>query len=426
MALMLFLYLLFLAAPLFAAPELRFQVAEISLIGNHVTKPWVIERELHFDVEDSVSVDDLEAARLRLLSLGIFNNVRVDHDEEGAVTVEVSEQFRFIPVFGADAVEGSFNDALKEPKRLMEIIVFTVGVADLNHTGAAATVNVLGEFGARSGVSVDYRTRWLAQRMPYYLGFGLRSLRISDRHAAVLGVSRKLRNDRAYLEFATRSGAPSRLGLALRYDHVKEEDRAPADGNEYHTAWANPYIVFDRRNLEWYPTDGVFVRGDLDQAFGTIPFTRSRAVAAAYLPLVHCSRGPAVAARAYGGTTQDKTPPWARYYFGFGEKFRGYSSVKTEAANYLAAECELRFPITREITYDVPLVGRYGQDIPFWLGGSLFMQRAQTQIDGTRTDMWAYGAALHIRFPYVQILEASIARNRDDDLDLVFSTGLRF
>lgn len=419
-------YILLLAAPLFAASQPRFQVAEITLIGNHVTKPWVIERELRFDIEDSVAVDDLEAARLRLLSLGIFNNVRVDHDEEGVVTIEVSEQFRYIPVFGTDAIEGSFNDALKEPNRLMEIVVFTVGVADLNHTGTAALVNVLGEFGARSGISIDYRTRWLSPSLPYYLSFGLRSLRISDRHAAVLDSSRKLRNDRAYMEIATRSGAPSRLGLALRFDHVKEEDRPPATGADYQTAWMNPYVILDRRNLEWYPTNGLFVRGDLDQAFGTIPFTRSRAVAAAYVPLAHSSRGPVVAARAYGGTTQDKTPPWARYYFGFADKFRGYSSIQVEAANYLSGECEFRFPVTREITYDVPLIGRYGQDIPFWLGGALFAQRAQTQLDGARVDMWAYGAALHIRFPYVQILEASIARNREAEYDLVFSTGLRF
>ena len=406
--------------------EPRFQVAEIVLIGNHVTKPWVIERELHFDVEDSVSISDLEAARLRLLSLELFNNVHVDYDDEGVVTVQVSEQFRFIPVTGASAVEGSFNDALKDPSRIMDIVVFTAGVADINHRGNGGAVGVLTEFGARTGVNVQYKTRWLSQRKPLALNFGLFSMRISDRHASVLGVARRLRNDGAYVDVATRRGAPSRLGLILRYDHVKDPDDIFSEGALYDVAWISPYLILDRRNLEWYPTNGMFARGDLDVASGTASFLRSRAVLSVYRPLTKGRRPLLIAARAIGGTLQDHTPSWGHFFFGFYDKLRGYSSVQTEAANYLAGEIELRFPITREVSFDVPLAGRYGDDIPFWIGGALFFERAQTQLAGLRNDVYAYGASLHFRFPYVQILEASVARNRDNEFDVVFEHGIRF
>lgn len=426
MALITLLSLLLTLSPAIAANPNAFQVSEITLIGNQITKPWVIERELHFDVEDTVTTHELEAARLRLLSLGIFNNVRVDYDEEGAVTVQVSEQFQYIPVFGADAIEGSLNDAIKDPSRMMDIIVFTAGLADINHRGSGATAGVFGEFGARSGVSVTYRTRWLAPTKPVALGFGLRSLRVSDRHASVLGYSRRLRNDRAYFDISTRNGAPSRIGLLLQYDHVKESDELPATGKTYDIGWISPFVILDRRNLQWYPTNGFFARGDLDIAFGTDEFLRSRGVVAAYLPFGSGSRPVTLAVRGYGGTTQSSAPPWAHYYFGFADKFRGYSSLQSEASTYLSGECELRFPITREITYDVPFVGRYGDDIPFWLGGSVFCERAQTQLDGARQDVYAYGTALHIRFPYVQVFEISFARNRENDYDFVLSTGLRF
>ncbi len=423
---MLILLVLLLCSPLLALTSAPFQVSEIVLVGNLITQPWVIERELRFDVEDSVTTEDLEAAHLRLLSLGIFNNARVDYDDEGVVTVQVSEQFRFIPVFGADAVEGSLGDALKEPDRIMDIVVVTAGVADINHRGTGAVVSALGEFGARSGLSIEYRTRWLSPRKPVALSFGLRSMRVSDRHASVLGYSRRLRNDRAYFEIATKRGAPSRVGVLLKYDRVKEGDEFPATGINYETGWIAPYIILDRRNLEWYPTKGIFARGDAESAFGTVGFVRSRAVLAVYLPFAKSTRPLTLATRMYGGTAQSTTPAWARYYFGFSDKFRGYSSVQTEAATYLGGEVELRFPLTREITYDVPFVGRYGDDIPFWLGGSVFFERAQTQLDGTRNDVFAYGTALHIRFPYVQIFEISASRNRDEEFDLVFSTGLRF
>ena len=251
---MLILLVLLLCSPLFATDSTPFQVSEIVLVGNLITQPWVIERELRFDVEDSVTTEDLEAAHLRLLSLGIFNNARVDYDDEGVVTVQVSEQFRFIPVFGADAVEGSLGDALKEPDRIMDIVVVTAGVADINHRGTGAVVSALGEFGARSGLSIEYRTRWLSPRKPVALSFGLRSMRVSDRHASVLGYSRRLRNDRAYFDIATKRSAPSRVGVLLKYDRVKEGDEFPATGINYETVWIAPCIILECRTLEWYPT----------------------------------------------------------------------------------------------------------------------------------------------------------------------------
>jgi outer membrane protein assembly factor BamA len=424
---MIFLFAIFcLFTSLFAQDEPRFQVAEIVLIGNQVTKPWVIERELHFDVEDSVSASDLDAARLRLLSLELFNNVHVDYDEEGVVTVQVSEQFRFIPVTGASAVEGSFGDALKDPGRIMDIVVFTAGVADINHRGNGGMVGVLTEFGARTGFSVQYKTRWLSPRKPIALHFGLYSMRISDRHASVQNISRRLENRGAFFDVATRRGAPSRLGLVLRYDHIQDPVDAFSPGARYDVAWISPYVILDRRNLEWYPTNGFFARGDIDFASGKSAFVRSRAALSIYRPLTRGKRPLLIAARGIGGTLQDNTPTWGRYFFGFYDKLRGYASVQTEAANYLAGEIEMRFPISPEYVFDVPFVGRYGDDIPFWVGGGLFFQRAQTQLAGLRDDVYAYGAALHFRFPYVQILEASVARNRDDDIDVVFETGIRF
>lgn len=415
------------AVPLFAQPApAKVQVAEITLIGNQLTRPWVIERELRFDVEDSVTAADLEAARLRLLSLGLFNNVRVDHDNEGVITVQVSEQFRFIPILGASPMEGSLNDALREPDRIMDIIVFTAGFADINFRGHGAALGVLTEFGARSGVNLEYQTRWLSPRRPLAVSVGVRSLDLSDRHASVLGFDRRLKQRRAFIDVATRRGAPSRLGLNLRYDHVSESAERPATGDTHQALWFAPYAILDRRNLEWYPTHGLFARADLESAFGTTTFLRSRATLATYAPLTDGSRPLLIAARCYGGTAQSNTPPWARYYFGFADNFRGYSSVKSEAANYLSGEVEVRFPVTREITYDVPLVGRYGQDIPFWIGGAVFAERAHTQLDGARTDLFAYGAALHVRFPYVQVFEISYARNLDNESEVVFATGVRF
>lgn len=408
------------------AQDAEFLVTDIEIIGNQTTKEWVILRELRFDTEDMVTRDELDQARLRLLSLGIFNNVRIDTDEEGVVTIQVSEQFRYIPVFDVSPVEGTINDALEKPGEAGKILVVTLGAADINHQGSSALAAATAQVGARTGFSLDYSSRWLSPKLPIVLRFGGRVMKVSDRHASVLGYELKSKGEVGYIEVATRRGAPSRVGLQLFYQGLHESNEFPARGRDYSSLFINPFVALDRRNLEWYPTEGLYARADAEYVLDSPDFVRSRAIAAAYIPFASGGRGPSLAARLYGGTSDSKTPTWAHYYFGFADEVRSYASEQTEAANYLSGEMELRFPITREITYDVPFVGRYGQDIPFWLAGALFVERAQLSLDGNREDLMGYGGALHIRFPYVQVFELSYAWNRDGEGQFVAATGVRF
>jgi outer membrane protein assembly factor BamA len=418
--------LLFLFFAICSAQEASFQVTGIEIIGNQTTKEWVILRELQFDADDTVTRDELDLARLRLLSLGIFNNVRIDTDEEGVVTIQVSEQFRYIPVFDVSPVEGTINDAFKRPGEAGKILVVTFGAADINHQGSSALAAATAQVGARTGFSLDYSSRWLSRSLPIVLRFGGRVMKISDRHASILGYERKSQSEVGYIEVATRRGAPSRIGLQLFYQGLHESKEFPSQGRNYSSLFINPFVALDRRNLEWYPTEGIYARTDIEYVLDSPDLVRSRAIAAAYIPFASGGRGPSLAARLYGGTSDSKTPTWAHYYFGFADEVRGYASVQTEAANYLSGEMELRFPLTREITYDVPWVGRYGQDIPFWLAGALFVERAQLSLDGARKDLLGYGGALHLRFPYVQVFELSYAWNRDGEGQFVAATGVRF
>ncbi|MCC6476273.1 BamA/TamA family outer membrane protein [bacterium] len=423
--LLVLLILLVCVAPGFAQ-DAAIQVSAIEIIGNQTTKEWVILRELQFDAEDRVTREELDRARLRLLSLGIFNNVRIDTDDEGVVTIQVSEQFRYIPVFDVSPVEGTINDALTKPGDAMKILVVTFGAADINHRGTSALAAATAQVGARTGFSLDYSSRWLSPSLPIVLRFGGRAVRVSNRHASVLGYELKSKSEVAYVEVATRRGAPSRIGLQFLYQGLHESDEYPAQGRDYSSLFINPFVALDRRNLEWYPTEGIYARTDIEYVLDSPDFVRSRGIAAAYVPFAKGGRGPSIAARLYGGISDSKTPAWAHYYFGFADEVRGYASEQAEAANFLSGEMELRFPITREITYDVPLVGRYGQDIPFWLGGALFVERAQLSLDGAREDLLGYGGAVHLRFPYVQVFEFSYAWNQNGEGQFIMATGVRF
>jgi hypothetical protein len=185
-------------------------------------------------------------------------------------------------------------------------------------------------------------------------------------------------------------------------------------------------MIFDRRDLEWYPSRGVYVKVLGSVVSGDTPFVRSQYTIAHYIPLNHQLRTPVIAMRFSGATSTSGTPEWAHYYFGFTDLLRGYSSVKSEAATFMLGDLELRIPCTPEITYDIPLLGRWGHDIPFWLGLVFFGERAELQLDGSREELWAGGVGVDIRVPFVQIVEVSCGVNREGKPDIMFQTGVEF
>jgi outer membrane protein assembly factor BamA len=82
-------------------PNLK-RIQNIVIIGNKHTEENVIRRELTFQIGDTVSEEDLELSRQRLLNLYLFHRVElylVPQDEYGNILIiEVTEQIYFYPV----------------------------------------------------------------------------------------------------------------------------------------------------------------------------------------------------------------------------------------------------------------------------------------------------------------------------------------
>ncbi|MBU1637073.1 BamA/TamA family outer membrane protein [bacterium] len=403
-----------------------FMIREIEIIGNHHTKEWVIRRELHFQVGDRILYDDLEAARNRLLNLQLFNNVFIEGDEEGTITVEVSEQFQYIPLVGLSATDGRTQDALTDLNKFFDIMTATAGFADLNYRGHGGTASGSFRFGASTGFALTYSTRWLSPRLPIRFKMGLRTLLVSDKHASVQDTSRRLRDQQVYVSFGSRGGAQTQIGAQLMFQRIVRKTPQLNERKQYRAYWLSPFAILDRRNLEWYPSSGFVSKVAFDAVSGDTPFVRSQYAVADYLPLSDRHRPALIALRLAGATATASTPDWAHYYFGFSSLLRGYSSVKSEASTYLLGDLELRIPVSREKLYNLPALGRYGRNIPFWWGLVFFGERAQLQLNGAREETWAAGAGLHIRVPWIQIVELVWAYNNDSEHDLVIQSGVLF
>jgi len=417
---------LLLLLPTLLRAEGTLIVSEIRIEGALRTREWVIRRELRFETGDTLSPTDIASSENRLRNLIFLNSVRVAADSAGAVTVDVSETWPILPVGSVEFTEGTFSEVARDPRTFFDKATLYAGLAHFNFRGAGDHVLAFGQFGASDGFSFYYDSRWLAPRLPLAVRARWSNLRVSDREWAVRDTTAYMRSQQYELDVSNRAGAPRRLGFIASYWRVHKEHPLAGQRTSAGTVWFTPYIAFDRRDVEWYPTRGTYARATTNFAEGDEHFIRSQFELRGYLPLSDTPNTPLLALRFRAATATSSTPGWAGYFTGFGTALRGFTGVKALSKDYLQGDVEVRFPITRESSYDVPLLGRYGQRWPFGVYGLLFAQRVELQYNGARDERAAIGGGLFFRVPYVQIIEASAAWNRDGVFEFALASGVNF
>lgn len=383
-------------------------------------------RELGFQIGDTISVQDLAHAERQLSNLTFFNSVSVTADSTDKIKVDLREAWPILPALSVNFTEGSISDVIKDPSSFFDKATIYAGIGHINFRGNGGMLLGYVQFGAAQGFSLKYETRWFSPRLPVSLDLGFYNLQTSDREWAVRDSTAYVRDVGYSATVATHRGAPSRVGMQLQYRGIIREAHLPDQIRHARTVWFSPFVIVDRRDLEWYPTRGAFARADLNIATGDEEFIRSHYDLRGYFPLFDAPRPPLLALRFLGATSTSSTPGWASYYWGFLSAFRGYTGVKSQSSGYLLGDIELRFPITREYSYDFPFIGSYGERWPFSISGVLFGERAELYFDGRRQERAAMGAGLHFRVPYVQIIEFAYSVNRDGKTEYNIISGIRF
>ena len=81
--------------------NISIKVDSILILGNKITEPDIILRELTFAMGDSVSYEQLKFNRERIYSLGIFNRVELNITEEShsnILIISVEESWYIYPI----------------------------------------------------------------------------------------------------------------------------------------------------------------------------------------------------------------------------------------------------------------------------------------------------------------------------------------
>ncbi|MFH1009642.1 MAG: BamA/TamA family outer membrane protein [bacterium] len=400
------------------------QVSRIQIEGRRWTRAWVIERELAFCVGDTLRMEALATTRNRLLNLAIFNRVDVSADSAGTVTIGLVEAWHLWPLVSLNLEETQLSELFESPRRFFEGTSLDLGAVDLNFLGRAANFWAFARMGTSRGGAINYRTRWFSPGLPLFVRAHFRNLRISNRHAAVLGLERSLDNTRAELQVGTREGRHARVGIKLRYESVQEEPlwagvAAPRDK----VGHGGVFLVIDRRDLEWYPSKGSYVWLEGNYIGGDRHYFHSESDARAFWPLTKGMRPMVLALRLRGGTASSGMPAWGHWFFGFNTGFRGYRTEKSEADGYLSGAAELRFPLTRIVYVDLPFGDRFRR-LPFGLNGLVFLERTELRLGRQRSELLATGIGLACRVPYVQILEVDFSLSAEGKSEFGATIGM--
>ncbi len=141
----------------------KYEVGEVHIVGNKVTKDVVIRRELVIEPDDPLDNNRIEASKERLMGMGYFKNVEavsVNTDEIGKkdVTFEVEEKETF--TFKIGGGYSSDNSLVG----MMEVGNPNFDITDPKNWfyGGGQRFRVQGMFGIeRMGVNADFTEPWL-------------------------------------------------------------------------------------------------------------------------------------------------------------------------------------------------------------------------------------------------------------------------
>lgn len=123
-----------------------------AVFGNETTKPEIILRELSLKVGDTIDVDDIEYAKSRIYSLGLFNRVDITWPplDSTILLIEVDERWFLYPVPIIAMVD-----------RDWEKWNFGSGVKHENLRGRNEKLFVGGAIGYNPWASLSYGNPWV-------------------------------------------------------------------------------------------------------------------------------------------------------------------------------------------------------------------------------------------------------------------------
>ncbi len=388
----------------------------VVVIGNEKTKEFVITREMTLKAGMDATPDLVEFDRGRIYSTGLFTRVDVTVVPVGGrnlLIVDVNERWYIIPlpIFG-------FREG--DPKKPF----YGAGLLHNNFRGLNQKLFGSIVLGYNPSLALSFSDPWIDRENDLYFSGAFSFSRIKNK--SNIAIANTSNFDELHYEIngvlGKRFNIYENVGVQLGYQIVSVTDARPgatvASNGTDRFLFGGISYSFDSRNLRDYTTQGTFFAVSVAKyGFGEsqLSFTRFGADFRRFTPL---PLDFTFASRIHGSIVAGGViPTYARSYFGYGERIRGYYTTVFEGENIFGTSVELRWPLVtpRTIVFSaIPLP----QEFAVWRFGislELFADAGTTWFRGDKVDLNSfasgYGAGVVFLLPYDIVVRTEYARN---------------
>lgn len=403
----------------------------IIITGNEKTQESVIVREMALKPGMEATPEAIEFDRGRIYSIGLFTSVDlslIPFEGKQLLVVDVKERWYIIPLplFG-------FRDG--DPKKPY----YGAGVLHNNFRGLNQKLFGSIVFGYNPSLAFQFSDPWIDRDNDLYFNCGLSFSRIRNKSAVATTTTGNF--DELHYDMNASLGKRFTLydnaGINLGYQMVEVTESQPgrtvaANGTD-RFLYGSISFSHDTRNLRVYSTQGTLVSVYIAKyGFGEsdLSFTRFGADVRRFIPL---PLDFTFAARMFGSLVSGGViPTYARSYFGYGERIRGYFKTVFEGENIAGSSVEVRWPLLKPRTIMFSAVS-IPQEFAVWRFGislALFADAGTTWFRGEKLSLESfasgYGGGVVFLLPYDFVVRTEYAWNNYGKGQFVFDVRSSF
>ena len=228
-------------SPLTASSVKKLNVAEIKIVGNNKTKPYLIKREIQFKVGDSLRLDQfdeqLHTARDQVYNLNLFTEVFIEPTQivgsDVFITVKVLERWYIYPTPQFQLVDRNFNEWIKVYKASLDRVNYGAKFVHYNLSGRKDELRLIFINGYSRNVTLSYIAPYSNKDLNRGFALGASFNRNKEAFYKTSYNNKQLSYNRgsfvtstfaAGASYLMRRGFYDRSSIAIGYTHTKVAD----------------------------------------------------------------------------------------------------------------------------------------------------------------------------------------------------------
>ncbi|MER3522985.1 MAG: hypothetical protein C4326_02685 [Ignavibacteria bacterium] len=389
----------------------------VLVLGNEKTKESVILREMTLRPGVEATAEAIEFDRNRIYSIGLFTRVDISvvpFSGKNMLIVDVSERWYIIPLplFG-------FRDG--DPKK----VYYGAGVLHNNFRGLNQKLFGSIVLGYDPSLAFQFSDPWIDREHDLFFSGALSYFRVRNRSTTT--VLNAPNFDELHYDINATLGKRlslyNTIAVNVGFQIVDVTEFRP--GRTVNPSGSDKFlygtlsVAHDSRDLRDYSSSGTFASAYVTKyGFGEtiLSFTRVGADVRRFTPLPF---NLTLATRAFASFVSGGTvPTFARSYFGYGERIRGFFKTIFEGENIAGASVELRFPLLKPriihfTALDIPpefSIWRFGISLELFAdAGTTWFRGENVSFDSIAS---GYGGGIVFLLPYDVVLRTEYAWNR--------------